>query len=162
MERNRRLTPTSCAAPWTHPMRWVASDAGAQGSIIVEKRKDANVGYNAATDVLRRHVHANKCLEPMPSIVRRGHLARSVPHWTARRSDLPRVIVEIPQDEATAARSLMQLIGMPNAGRTKNIAAANAVRLTFVGYAFLDRWHQTNPATKEGHGHRKPGEVRTL
>jgi chaperonin GroEL len=35
------------------PMRWIATNAGVEGSIVVQKvrdNKDANYGYNAATD----------------------------------------------------------------------------------------------------------------
>jgi chaperonin GroEL len=43
------------------PMRWIASNAGVEGSIIVQKvkeSKDANYGYNAATDVYEDMVKA--------------------------------------------------------------------------------------------------------
>ena len=43
------------------PMRWIASNAGVEGSIIVQKVKesnDANYGYNAATDVYEDMVKA--------------------------------------------------------------------------------------------------------
>ena len=73
----------------------------------------------------------------------------------------PRVIVEIPQKEETAARTLMSLVGMASGGQTKTLSPAKAVKLQFVGYAFLDQWHQTNPATKTGHGHGG-NEVKTL
>ncbi len=43
------------------PMRWIATNAGVEGSIIVQKvkeGKDANYGYNAATDVYEDLVKA--------------------------------------------------------------------------------------------------------
>ena len=43
------------------PMRWIATNAGVEGSIIVQKvkeSKDANYGYNAATDVYEDMVKA--------------------------------------------------------------------------------------------------------
>jgi chaperonin GroEL len=43
------------------PMRWIATNAGVEGSIIVQKvreGKDANYGYNAATDVYEDMVKA--------------------------------------------------------------------------------------------------------
>jgi chaperonin GroEL len=43
------------------PMRWIATNAGVEGSIIVQKvreNKDANFGYNAATDVYEDMVKA--------------------------------------------------------------------------------------------------------
>jgi chaperonin GroEL len=43
------------------PMRWIATNAGVEGSIIVQKvreGKDANFGYNAATDVYEDMVKA--------------------------------------------------------------------------------------------------------
>jgi len=43
------------------PMRWIATNAGVEGSIIVQKvreNKDANYGYNAATDVYEDMVKA--------------------------------------------------------------------------------------------------------
>ena len=42
-------------------MRWIATNAGVEGSIIVQKvreGKDANYGYNAATDVYEDMVKA--------------------------------------------------------------------------------------------------------
>ena len=43
------------------PMRWIASNAGVEGSIIVQKvkeSKDVNYGYNASTDVYEDMVKA--------------------------------------------------------------------------------------------------------
>jgi chaperonin GroEL len=44
------------------PMRWIATNAGVEGSIVVQKvkegSKDANYGYNAATDVYEDMVKA--------------------------------------------------------------------------------------------------------
>jgi len=43
------------------PMRWIATNAGVEGSIIVQKvkeSKDTNYGYNAATDVYEDLVKA--------------------------------------------------------------------------------------------------------
>jgi chaperonin GroEL len=43
------------------PMRWIATNAGVEGSIIVQKikeNKDSNYGYNAATDVYEDMVKA--------------------------------------------------------------------------------------------------------
>jgi chaperonin GroEL len=43
------------------PMRWIATNAGVEGSIIVQKikeSKDSNYGYNAATDTYEDMVKA--------------------------------------------------------------------------------------------------------
>jgi hypothetical protein len=80
----------------------------------------------------------------------------------SREETAPRVIVEVPQEEEMAQRQLMALVGMKSGGKSRNLTAAEAPRLTFIGYAFLDQWHQTKSATKEGHGHGPSGVVRTL
>jgi hypothetical protein len=72
------------------------------------------------------------------------------------------VIVEVPQKYITTQRLVMQLTGMKDAQKTRTISAAAAPQLTFVGYAFLDQWHQTNPPTHEGALHGPKGVVQTL
>ena len=52
---------TSCAAPIEAPLRWIATNAGVEGSIVVQKvkeSKDAAYGYNAATDTYEDLVKA--------------------------------------------------------------------------------------------------------
>ncbi|HAK57034.1 MAG TPA: hypothetical protein DCP38_16370 [Acidobacteria bacterium] len=78
--------------------------------------------------------------------------------------DAAQVIVEIPRTQAEAQRDLMRLLDMNNGQKSKTWSdPSDTERLVFVGYAFLDQTHQTNPPTQEGHGHGgKGGVVQTL
>jgi hypothetical protein len=80
----------------------------------------------------------------------------------SRDADAPRVIVKVPLKYVDTQRMVMQLVGMHDAQTTRMISAANAPQLTFINYAFLDQWHQTNPPTQEGALHGPKGVVQTL
>jgi hypothetical protein len=72
------------------------------------------------------------------------------------------VIVEIPCAHDTAQGQLMALLGLKDEQKAKSIAfPKEPPRLTFVGFAFLDQWHQTKIATKAGFSHG-PATVKTL
>jgi hypothetical protein len=72
------------------------------------------------------------------------------------------VIVEIPRVHETAQGQLMALVGLKDEQKTKSITfPKEPPRLTFIGFAFLDQWHQTKNPTKAGFNHGPP-TVKTL
>jgi hypothetical protein len=77
-------------------------------------------------------------------------------------SGSPQVIVEVPRRFTAVQRELMALTGMKSGSKSKRWIKDAPPRLRFVGLAFLDQPHQTDPPTKEGHGHGPGGVVRTL
>lgn len=82
---------------------------------------------------------------------------------SSREEKAPQVIIEIPNTQSRAQRRLMSFVDMKDNQQSKRLSGENAVRLTFVGYAFLDQTHQREKKpTQEGFGHGPAGVVRTL
>jgi len=72
------------------------------------------------------------------------------------------VIVEVPRQFDEVQRELMRILGMTDGQRSKTWKPQPPPKVQFVGFAFLDAPHQSNPPTKEGHGHGPAGVVQTL
>jgi len=79
------------------------------------------------------------------------------------RATAPQVLVEVPHRFRAVQRELMALVGMADGQKSKVWKdPSTAPRMRFIGFAFLDQPHQSEPPTQEGHGHGPGGVVRTL
>jgi chaperonin GroEL len=85
-----------------HPIRQIATNAGAEGSIVVEKvraKKDVNYGYNALTDAYEDLVEAG-VIDPTKVVRTALQNAASIAGLLLTTEA---VVVEKPQDEKTPA-----------------------------------------------------------
>ena len=81
----------------------------------------------------------------------------------SREKNAPQVIVEVPHRFGAVQRELMALVAMRDGQKSKVWSdPSSAPHLRFIGFAFLDQPHQTEPPTQEGHRHGPGGVVRTL
>jgi len=81
----------------------------------------------------------------------------------SRVANSPQVIVEVPHSFRAVQRELMARVATGDGHKSKAWKEpSSAPHLRFIGFAFPDRPHQSEPSTQEEDGHGPGGVVRTL
>ncbi len=104
------------------PMRWIATNAGVEGSIVVQKvreNKDANYGYNAATDTYEDMVKAG-VIDPTKVVRNALQNAASISSLLltteAMVADIPEPKTEAPQGGGPVPRQARDGLSRSKAG----------------------------------------------